>query len=392
MSEPAQSSTAGEPYRAGAYLPAIDGLRALSIIAVLLYHDGELVRGGYLGVDVFFVLSGFLITSLLFQEWRRTARVDLRGFYLRRALRLFPALAALLAVALAFALLRPNAPQSPKILRGVGYSVLYLTNWIAAPDPMALGPLSHTWSLAVEEQFYLLWPLVFLGLLRLTKGRPRLSAAIFGLAALAAAWRAGLYLAGVSSWRLYVGTDSRADSLLVGGAIAVALAHGDLPRLVGGARASRVLGLVGAAVIGWFMIGTPLQWGGYYLGVFTVIALAAGALVIAVATNPTWAVTRFLSTAPLVWVGRLSYALYLWHFPIFGLLKTDRLGVSPTLITIARLPLAFVAAVLSYYLIERPFLRLKKRLGDREKDKLGGEPTGVSQASLSEPQRARSAQ
>jgi peptidoglycan/LPS O-acetylase OafA/YrhL len=382
---PRPSPPGAAAYDARDYQPALDGLRALSIIAVLLYHDESLIPGGYLGVDIFFVLSGFLITSLLFAEWRRAGQIDLRRFYLRRALRLFPALAVLLMVSGAFALAFPHAPQTPKIFRGLGYSLLYITNWANGTDPMLLGPLSHTWSLAVEEQFYLLWPILFIALLRLTKGRRSLTLAILGLALASAAWRAILFLSGTTFWRLYNGTDSRADSLLVGCVVAVAMMRLDLPRVIGGPRAARWLACAGGIALAGLMVSQPLQWSGYYLGWFFLVALAAAALVLGVLTNPDWVFTRVLSWGPLVWIGRLSYSLYLWHYPIYGFVKSERLGLDRTVVIVLRLLLAFVAAIGSYYLVERPFLSLKKRLGNRPRPEplvasSNGPPVGVDPA------------
>jgi peptidoglycan/LPS O-acetylase OafA/YrhL len=349
------------PYRPGGYLPALDGLRALSIAAVLLYHDDYLIPGGYLGVDVFFVLSGFLITSLLFKEWRETGRIALRRFYFRRALRLFPALAALLAVGTAFALLFPNAPQSPHVLKGVGYSLVYMTNWASIRDPSSLGPLGHTWSLAVEEQFYLLWPILLIVLLRFTRGRWTLIAATVALALASGVWRLFLLSRGSTPWRLYVGTDTRADSLFLGCVAAFVLARPGVALFV--SRSARLrLAAVGAAILLLaLMRNTSLEWVGYGRGMFLVVAIAAATIAVVVASSPDWAITSLLSIPPLVWIGRLSYSLYLWHLPIYGLIKPGRFGGGMVAIRVSRVVIAFAVAGISYYLIERPFLRLKNR-------------------------------
>jgi peptidoglycan/LPS O-acetylase OafA/YrhL len=351
------------------YQPALDGLRALSIVAVLLYHDDYLLPGGFLGVDVFFVLSGFLITSLLLEEWRCRGQIDLRRFYLRRALRLFPALAALLLVGTAFALAFPQASQSPHILRGVGYSLLYVSNWASIRDPMSLGPLGHTWSLAVEEQFYILWPLCLMGLLRVTGGRRSLDLLIVGFVMASALWCGTLFLAGSTYWRLYIGTDSRADSLLIGCAVAVATTHRDLPRILGGPRATRWLAVSAAGFIVSLMVCTSLEWRWYYLGGFLGVAIAASTILIALLSSPDWWITRALCMPPLVWIGRLSYSLYLWHLPIYGFVKAERLGLSRVSVIVLKLILSFVAAIASYYAIERPFLRLKRRLSGPTSDR-----------------------
>jgi peptidoglycan/LPS O-acetylase OafA/YrhL len=353
------------------YQPALDGLRALCIVAVLLYHDNYRLRGGYLGVDVFFVLSGFLITSLLFEEWRLKGRIDWRRFYMRRALRLFPALAALLLVGVTFALAFPRAPESPQVLRGIGYSLLYVSNWAIIRDPLLLGPLGHTWSLAVEEQFYILWPLCLMGLLRMTGGRRSLSLWIVGLAATSALWRGALFLAGSTDWRLYVGTDSRADSLLIGCAVAVAMTHRDLPGMLGGPRATRSLAVLAASFLVSLMLSTPLVWRGYYFGGFLGVAIAAALVLIALVSNPDWWVTKVFCAPPLVWIGRLSYGLYLWHLPVYWFVTVGRLGRGHFAVCVLRLTLSFLAAVGSYYVIERPFLRVKKRMNGRFRPRTG---------------------
>jgi peptidoglycan/LPS O-acetylase OafA/YrhL len=349
-------------YRPGDYLPALDGLRALSIAAVLLYHDDYLIPGGYLGVDVFFVLSGFLITSLLFKEWRETGRIVFRRFYLRRALRLFPALAALLAVGTAFVLVFPNAPQSPHVLKGVGYSLVYMTNWASIRDPSLFGPLAHIWSLAVEEQFYLLWPILLIVLLRLTRGRWTLIAATFALALASSVWRLFLLSRGSTPWRLYVGTDTRADSLFLGCVAAFVLARPGVASFVNRSPRLRAAALGAAILLFALLRKTSLEWIGYGRGMFLVVAIAAAVIAVVVASSPDWAITSLLSMPLLVWIGRLSYSLYLWHLPIYGLLKAGRFGGGIVAIQVSRIVAAFAVAAASYYLIERPFLRLKRRI------------------------------
>jgi peptidoglycan/LPS O-acetylase OafA/YrhL len=350
-------------YRPATYQAALDGLRGLSIAAVLLYHDDYLVPGGYLGVDIFFVLSGFLITSLLFEEWNSSGAISLKKFYLRRVLRLFPALAVLLLVGTAFALTFPSAPQSPHVLRGVGYSLIYMANWANARDPFLLGPLGHTWSLAVEEQFYLLWPIIFIFALKSVRGRWRLFWVVMALAGLSAGWRFWLAAHGCSAWRIYNGTDTRADSLLIGCAAAIAMSSGWFSDVVASSWTIRVAAIAGALLIGYLMTGTSLEWIGYARGMFLVVAVGVACMVVAILADRTSVVSRLLSTAPLVWLGRLSYSLYLWHLPLYGFLKPGRLALGIDSIRIMRVLAALVAALMSYFFIERPFLRLKSRIG-----------------------------
>jgi peptidoglycan/LPS O-acetylase OafA/YrhL len=363
-------------YRPVSYQPALDGLRALAVASVLLYHDSLLIPGGFLGVDVFFVLSGFLITSLLVDEQRRTGAIDLRHFYLRRALRLFPALWALVAVGVVFALIFPRAPQSPHIWRGVVCSLIYVSNWVNAKDAFALGPYGHTWSLAVEEQFYLIWPLILIVLLRTTRRGRTLFRITLSLAALSALWRLALSLHGSSPWRLYNGSDTRADSLLMGCATAMAMMSAR-SLSSGSRRWLRWLAVGSVVFIGYLMATTSLEWIGYGRGMFSAVALATVTVLVALLTNSDWWLTRALSSRPFVWVGRLSYSLYLWHYPIYQFMKPERIRIDPRLVMVLRVCASVIAALGSFYLIERPFLRLKSRIGRRS---VVGNPRALAKA------------
>jgi peptidoglycan/LPS O-acetylase OafA/YrhL len=258
-----------KPFSLG-YRPALDGLRAVAVLAVLTYHVGW-IPGGFLGVDVFFMLSGFLITTLLCEEHARTGTISIRRFYVRRARRLLPALVLFLLICGGILFVtRPSAfwPTLGGNLLGV---LSYGANWLIIYW-RGLGVFGHTWSLAIEEQFYLAWPLLLLGLLR--GARPRLIVA--GLVTAAAgslAWRLALALDGASFARLYAATDTHADGLLVGAALAVWLHHrgvGGSPgrlRRVGGTIAT--LGLIG-------LFGAAPLMPGYALGVTALAACATG--------------------------------------------------------------------------------------------------------------------
>jgi peptidoglycan/LPS O-acetylase OafA/YrhL len=373
-------SSSVRSYEPGRYQPALDGLRAISILGVLLYHCEGVLPGGSIGVDVFFVLSGFLITSLLCREWQVTGAIGLRRFYARRALRLFPALGALLGLFVLGALFRPDLPQSPKILRAASYAALYVANWAQAYDPTRLHIFIHTWSLAVEEQFYVLWPILLISLLRRTGLSRTLVYIVGGMALCSALWRAWLYQNGVQFWRLYVGTDTRADSLLIGCALALAMLRGDLDGvLVRHATRLRLLGGASLALLAWIARTSPLESPSRYMGVFFLIALAAAVIVVCALSYPAWIVSRVLSWAPLVWIGRLSYSLYLWHLPIFRLVQPGQFRLPLPLLLPTRLALALAASVGSHYLIERPFLRLKDRVSTSQRPELvEGTSTGAS--------------
>jgi peptidoglycan/LPS O-acetylase OafA/YrhL len=354
--------------------PALDGLRAIAVLAVMIYHVGVL-PGGYLGVDVFFVLSGFLITWLLIGEWEKRGRISFRDFYVRRALRLFPALGCVIAVAVIFAGLmelagRPSyRPYSLGTFEGLPWVVTFVGNWARALDPSSLagslGLLGHTWSLGVEEQFYLLWPALFVLLMRRHFSRGRLA---FFLALTAIAemiYRLAGTLAGDNSSRIYYGTDTHSDGLIIGCAVAFWLASG---RSSGRQVPSGLLKgatWVGTAVLALlFLLGdrsdAPVE--------VSVAVLAAGAVLVGVVTGKVpAAVGGLLSSPHAVLIGRRSYGLYLWQYVILQAvvalypataLDGRRISVAVTLGAVFAAP--FIAAELSYRFVELPALRLKR--------------------------------
>jgi peptidoglycan/LPS O-acetylase OafA/YrhL len=347
-----------EPFKLG-YRPALDGLRAVAVLTVLAYHAG-LIEGGFLGVDVFFTLSGFLITTLLLEEHTRTGAIAIARFYARRALRLLPALVALLLVCggVLFATL---PPEFRMILGGYLLGVLgYVANWLIIYW-QPLGVFGHTWSLAIEEQFYLVWPVLLLLLLRWVRCRW----IVTGLVTAAAGsllWRLALGWGGHTPFfRLYAGTDTHADGLLIGAALAVWL------HLRGSAGPPGRVGRVGGAVAALGLLGllvtAPLV-PGYGWGVTALAALATGGVICGIIDGRSW-VTRCLEMLWLVGIGRISYGVYLWHFPVFfqvGILIGPRESAAPLWQIALAWSLTFAAALISYFLIERPCLVYKARL------------------------------
>jgi peptidoglycan/LPS O-acetylase OafA/YrhL len=348
-----------------AYQPGLDGLRALAVGAVLLYHFGvSWLPGGFLGVEVFFVISGYLITSLLFAEWRSTHGITLRSFWARRARRLLPALFAMLVIVSAAALLfAPDAVA--ELRRGVLAATAYVTNWYEIVDKQSYFArfgrppvLLHLWSLAVEEQFYLIWPPLLLLGLHLSRGRrrPLLKGALAGAAASALAGFL-LYHPGVDPSRVYYGTDTRASGLLLGSALALVWAPS---RLIGTIRtdARLVLEAVGgAALVGllWVMWRANEFDPFVYRGGFLLVdVLTLG--VIAVAVHPAPALgRRVLGWAPLRWVGQRSYGIYLWHWPVYAMTRPGPdVPISGWLLVAVRLGLTVGLAELSYVYVELP--------------------------------------
>ncbi len=337
------------------YRPALDGLRGVSILAVLAFHSTVLASslpGGFLGVDIFFVLSGFLITSLLMEEGASTGRIDFRAFYIRRALRLLPALLVLLGCLwVAVALFGRHLHMDLRSLTTTTLAVLfYVSNWLLAfgiPWPLQF---NHMWSLALEEQFYLVWPLVF-GLMLRRNARPRTVAGVL-IAAVAAVvvWRAWLFYRWGSVQRVYFATDTRADAILIGCLFAVWRAHGWQRRGAAGA-------MVAAAgfILAFFVARHDAGY--MFYGGSTLAAVAAGVLTLELVARP-WGV---LTLPAMRWVGRLSYGIYLWHPPVFYLVEKSPLQRHMALGLPLEWGLAFGCAAGSFYLFERPMLRLKRR-------------------------------
>jgi peptidoglycan/LPS O-acetylase OafA/YrhL len=323
----AATNGAATPARLG-YIPALDGVRALAVAAVLVYH-GDLgwFSGGFLGVDVFFVLSGYLITSVLLDAWRRNGgHLGLARFYVHRARRLLPALLVMIAVTCAYVVaFLPD--EASKLRGGVVASFGYVTNWYLifhqqsyfsslGRQPM----LQHLWSLAIEEQFYLLWPLLLGVALKFWRpSRIKLAVTIFAAAAVSAILMALLYRAGSDPSRVYYGTDTHSSGLLIGAGMAVLLPPWQLQGKIGkrGPMALDVIGFTSLLVLVWCFINVSEFDSLLYRGGYLVFACVA-ALVVLVAVHPATTITSgLLGTSPMVWIGKRSYGIYLWHWPVF---------------------------------------------------------------------------
>ncbi len=393
-------------------LPGLDGLRAVAVLAVIAYHAGlGWLPGGFLGVDVFFVISGFLITTLLLSERERLGHIRLRAFWMRRARRLLPALFLLLGATLTIAVL--VAPDELARLRGDTLAALgYVTNWYLILRQQSYfesagrpSPLLHLWSLAVEEQFYVLWPLALVAGMALFRRRGMLVATIAGAAA-SAALMAVLYVPDADPSRVYYGTDTHAVGLLVGAALALAWTPGtrpaagdtpgaglevaptahaesrgdaaaapDSPLAADGpaspsaprpslARAFRALrmapwldavGIAGLAALAAAFIWLDEYEPFLYQGGFLLLGLTTAAIIVA-AVHPRGRVgTRLLDRQPLRWIGERSYGIYLWHWPIFTFTRPQLdLPLDPLPDLALRLALTLVAAEASYRFLETP--------------------------------------
>jgi peptidoglycan/LPS O-acetylase OafA/YrhL len=348
------------------YRPALDGIRALAVAAVLAYHGGlSHAVGGFLGVDAFFVLSGFLITSLLLSEWRSRGRIGLTAFWSRRARRLLPAL-FLMLLAVAFYAVRFAQPDELDRLRGDALAtILYVANWRQVFGGQSYfdqfsvpSPLIHTWSLAIEEQYYLVWPLLVFSLLWLRRGSLKLllPASVVMLAG-SAILMAVLFQPGHDPSRVYYGTDTRAQSLLVGALLAMLLMQagpvkGRWPRL------ALEVAAIGCAVgIGWTWTHATGGDTLLYRGGFLMLALGVAVVITAAVQPQAGVVGKVLSLPPLRGLGLISYGVYLWHWPIFMMLTPGRTGWSGYELFLVRVAVTLAVSIVSYNVVEMPVRR-----------------------------------
>jgi peptidoglycan/LPS O-acetylase OafA/YrhL len=343
----------------------------------MMFHGGiPHMEGGFMGVDAFFVLSGFLITSLLIGEWRQSLTIKLGAFWARRARRLLPALLLMLLFVAFFAsVVVPRGTYGALRLDALS-TLLYVSNWHFIlvnsnyfNETAASSPLLHTWSLAVEEQFYVIWPLVVLGVLHFTKSLRVLFTLCCAAAIASATWMYVRYDGGLNTNRVYLGTDTRSQCLFIGCALAVGLVlasrrsheegrlqKGELWRPAGdtGRLACGVIGIVGAAAAVGLWVLTTSTSSFPYSGGFFLIGLSVAGVILSAVGAPHSIVPRVLSVAPVRYVGRISYGLYIWHWPIFIWLDHSRTGLNGYELFAVRVLVTFAVSVVSFHLIERP--------------------------------------
>jgi peptidoglycan/LPS O-acetylase OafA/YrhL len=358
--------------------PALDGLRGLALVMVLITHTAPpIVWGGFIALEIFFVLSAFLITTLILEEYRQSGTVVLYRFYLRRALRLVPALLVMLATVWVITLVSGRQDDLSRLKYDTATILGYCHNWRLALAPGGWQTftfqLSPCWSLAVEEQFYLLWPLVFTALLNWRMRRRWIIALLVTAVIVPSLLRAGQWRGRESFEWLYFSTFARADGVAMGCLLAVLRFWWPF---AWGPRADRALfaaAWVAVAALGYhfFMFSMWDAW--MYQGGFDVVNLAAMVLIGALMRNPP-VLSDLLAMPPLRWLGRISYGSYLWNMFVFCLVVHE----TPFLVTPHANPKLHVpvllqpwliwtgtllAGALSWYVVERPFLRLKDRLG-----------------------------
>jgi peptidoglycan/LPS O-acetylase OafA/YrhL len=359
--DPAAASSGGLPH-----LPALDGLRGLAVGVVVLFHGGfSWMTGGYLGVSTFFTLSGFLITALLLVERTRTGSVDLRHFWTRRFRRLMPAALATLGLATLFGMTVADAVQRRNLAGDVTASLLEVANWrfifsgqayadlFGAPSPVL-----HFWSLAIEEQFYLLYPLLAWFAFRILKVSRPVFAVV--LAALIAVSVSVTLFAGFTPDRIYLGTDTRSAEVLVGALLATLIYHRPVTAAL--TRRTRVRPVVAGAgavalatcAVMWVTVPQETSW--LYRGGFPAYAVLS-ALVVLAAIVPAGPVQWLLSLSGLRALGRISYGVYLYHWPVFLWLSPERTGWSDAPLLVPRLAVTFALALVSFHLLETPVRR-----------------------------------
>lgn len=371
------------------YIPALDGLRALAVIAVVIYHmNATALQSGLLGVTIFFVLSGYLITGLLIREWSTTKKINLPQFWLRRVRRLFPAIVfVLLGTIVLTGVFAPD--MLTKLRNDIVAALLFFTNWwyifqdVSYFEAMgAPSPVTHFWSLAIEEQFYLIWPPLLLLLFSKRVKKRHIQLGLLVAAIASAAAMAILYSPQADPSRVYYGTDTRAFSLLIGAFLAFEFP----PARVNGhgrqgftARDRKIaLGVGSAALAGILVMMVAVN--GYspflYYGGIALLSLLAGALIITLADGRS-PLARFFALRPLVWIGKLSYSIYLWHYPLLLLMNPRNFtGETPWFAYMGQALVILAVSAISYYVVETPLRKGaigKAVKGIREKQLTVGE-------------------
>jgi peptidoglycan/LPS O-acetylase OafA/YrhL len=336
------------------YVPGFDGLRAVAVSLVVLTHlSYRIAPGGHVGVDIFFVLSGFLITGVLTKEWEARRSISLRAFYIRRALRLMPALLCMVVCELLISLLFGG--PSPNMWGGSAIAGAYLMDVVRAFSSYAeLSAVGHTWSLAVEEHFYIVWPLILIQVMAL---QPRMrTPAVALLAVIVVSWRAWLALNGAGADRIYYSFDTRAEQLLVGCALSMWQRYGQA------VLQARIARLWPCAALGVLLI--TFAGGGHDATIISKIlepsltSLLSAIIILELARGRGGVAAAVLSWRPFVEFGKRSYGIYLWHyvFLIHARVHSDNKAVA-----LAAVSLAVIVAAMSYKYVELPFLRLKQR-------------------------------
>ncbi|MFZ6690796.1 acyltransferase family protein [Undibacterium sp. SXout20W] len=336
---------------------ALDGLRAISILLVLFSHAwlGHIVPGG-LGVTIFFFISGFIITRLMIAEWDASGTVSIKKFYLRRFFRLMPALIVFVLISLCVMQLAAVQWTWVELASVFFYFANYFGIFIGFSDDVLPPPLSITWSLAVEEHFYMVFPFVFLGLISVPK---RFLTVILGLLVILLAWRIylvyGVGLDHLVHYRIYKATDTRADSIMYGTGFAILLAR--YPKVIAVFQRRETL-VLGIAMMLFSLFWRDENFRESYR--YSLQGMALACMFSCIVLNDTFA-SRFLSSAPLNYLGKVSYSLYLYHWLVFGVITVWMPALSLPLRITLMIVASVVLADLSFRFVERPSLNFGRK-------------------------------
>lgn len=345
------------------YMPGIDGLRAIAVLAVIAYHlNIKWVPGGLLGVTLFFVLSGYLITDILLKQLNQNKKLNLKTFLIRRARRLLPAMFIMLA-AVSLWLAMSDANRLLSLKGDIGSALLYINNWWLIFHEVSYfesfgpaSPFGHLWSLAVEEQFYLVWPLLLVAVIRFVPKRGKLALWTLAAAALSAGAMILLYQPDADPSRVYYGTDTRAFSLLIGAALAIVWPSRKLSEAIS-SRSRMLLDTAGTAglVIVLLMIGKVGEYDSFLYRGGMVLFSVATAVVVAALAHPASKLARLVGSKALTWIGVRSYGIYLYHYPIIVLTTpAAESGELHPLRAMTQVVLTLILAELSWRFIEEP--------------------------------------
>lgn len=344
------------------YTPELDGLRGISILWVMFFHAGfPHMRGGFIGVDIFFVLSGFLITVLLILEYDRLGRISLKNFYIRRILRLGPALICLLIIFCLVSAIVLDIEKAKSNYLDALIALFYLSNWSRA---FAIHPpdfIGHTWSLSIEEQFYLFWPVFLVFLLNKSVKRSYIAIITILIATISWFFRVYLLLNDASPERLYNGLDTRADGLMIGCFIGILAGSGCFTDNVRRMLKKILIIITPVSMFCLFIFSFFLNWKDpkmFAFG-FIIVEIFAAILILDVIVGRQNFIRKILSMRWLVWIGSISYGLYLWHYPVFRSMRAMGFNLSITM-TLG-IGITFLIATVSYYFMERPILKIKRK-------------------------------
>lgn len=346
-------------------IAGLDGLRGVAVLCVLAVHTTPpIIESGFFGVDVFFVLSGFLITSILLHELDETGAIDLRQFYIRRALRILPAIFAVIIAVLFYAAFAEKDRLHALFMDAVA-ALLFYFNWVDAFHFKYM-EFTHFWSLSIEEQFYIVWPSILLVCMNFSKSN-RMALLVLGIGVIGPEIGRVLLWPGASNNILYFRTELRIDALSWGALAAIIGVRGFHSREFF-SKWKNIIAFISIIIIVTHLIFLTRPWTHFYLyyGAFSLVAIASAALIFCISFYPPRFIVSFLEFPPIKWIGVISYGLYLWHWPVF-LLTQRYLAISAPFKNTVAIILSIILAAISFFLWERPFLQLKRHFQPRSR-------------------------